>query len=73
MEDQDRIESAKEDITEWFDWNRHRMTTVAELAQELELPQADVEQALSVLVADGHVEQNGKGYHRAVKQTTVQS
>ena len=72
MEDWARISKAREDIGEWFDWNRHRVATAPDLAAELELPEADVQGAFSELVLAGMIEQHALGgYHRAVRQTAI--
>lgn len=62
----ERIGTAKGDIAEWFDWNRHRVATPSELAGELELALADVEAALSDLATAGEVVRDGTGYSCAV-------
>ncbi len=69
MDDRDRIETARDEIADWFDWNRHRMATPMELANELELAPADVSQALSELAALGELAQHGDSYHVAPGRT----
>ena len=69
MDDHDRVETAKDEIAGWFDWNRHRMATAMELASELELAQTDVAQALSELAAVGELSRAGNGFHLAPGRT----
>jgi len=72
MEDWARISFAYDDITEWFDWNRHRVVTPPELAAELDLPEADVQTVFSELAVAGRIERHASGYHRAVRRTAIQ-
>jgi hypothetical protein len=72
MEDRTRIAFARDDIVEWFDWNRHRVVTSRELADELDLPEADVQTVFAKLVLDGKIDQHVSGYHRAVRLAAIE-
>jgi hypothetical protein len=66
-----RISKAREDVAEWFDWNRHRVVTPLELGTELEMLAADMEVVLSQLLLSGEIDQHRLGYHRAVRRTAI--
>jgi hypothetical protein len=72
MNDWEQISMAREDVVEWFDWNRHRIVTPLELAGELEMLAVDMEVVLSQLLLSGEIEQHASGYHRAVHHAATQ-
>ena len=72
MEDWARISMAREDVAEWFDWNRHRVVTPLDLATELEMLAEDMEVVFSQLLLSGEIDQHASGYHRAVGRTAIQ-
>jgi len=72
MEDRAWISMAREDVAEWFDWNRHRVVTPLELATELEMLAEDMEVVLSQLLLSGEIDQHPLGYHRAGRRTAIQ-
>ena len=72
MEECARISMAREDVAEWFDWNRHRVVTPLDLATELEMLAADMEVVLSQLLLSGEIDQHSLGYHRAGRRTAMQ-